>query len=116
MQAADGAPSAEGARGPRDDFFCIKYQVWYRLDDCVYRGVHKTFPGCVSCFQGHLNIRSRETGSRPLAMTAPRQRPAGASAAVFVEDLAVRTVAGAGTDMDLDVPVNAPLSRINHDR
>jgi|SoiMethySBSTD1v2_1073268.scaffolds.fasta_scaffold3144999_1 hypothetical protein len=77
MHAADEAPPAAGTRSPRDDFFCIKYQVWYRLDDCVYRGVHKTFPGCVSCFQGHLNIRSRETGSRPLAMTAPRQRPAG---------------------------------------
>ncbi|MGH9866731.1 MAG: hypothetical protein ACREAA_01005 [Candidatus Polarisedimenticolia bacterium] len=60
MHAATGSPVPEGTRGPQDDFFCYKYQVWYRVADCVYRGQHKTFPGCVNCFQGLLNIRSRE--------------------------------------------------------
>jgi len=57
----------QGTRGPDDDFFCHKYQVWYQVDDCVYRGQNQTFPGCANCFQGHLNIRSVEKGIRPPA-------------------------------------------------
>ena len=83
MQAAGEAPAAEGTRGPFDDFFCIKYQVWYRLEDCVYRGVNKTFSGCVNCFQGHLNIRSRETGARPPASAHRARSTAGGPAEVI---------------------------------
>jgi hypothetical protein len=66
----------EGTKGPDDDFFCHKYQVWYRVDDCVYRGQHKTFAGCISCFQGHLNMRSLEKGVRPPAFIGPGPEPA----------------------------------------
>jgi len=59
----NGVP--QGTRGPEDDFFCHKYQVWYRVEDCVYRGRNQTFPGCANCLQGHLNIRSVERGVRP---------------------------------------------------
>ena len=55
----------EGTRGPEDDFFCHKYQVWYRAADCVYRQRNETFPGCMDCFQGHMNSRSLNGGVAP---------------------------------------------------
>jgi len=48
--------------GPRcagDDFFCVKYQVWYALADCNLRVLHRTYQGCVDCFQGRVNLRDR---------------------------------------------------------
>ena len=59
MQESQAART-EGTKGPHDDFFCHKYRVWYRLDDCVFRGLNKTYQGCVSCFQGQLNIRNNQ--------------------------------------------------------
>ena len=56
---------SDGTKGPYDDFFCHKYRVWYRVDDCVFRGRNQTYPGCVNCFQGYLNIRSVERGIQP---------------------------------------------------
>ena len=56
---------SEGTRGPEDDFFCHKYLVWYGAADCVYRQKNETFPGCMDCFQGHINSRSLERGSAP---------------------------------------------------
>ena len=44
-------------RSPEDDFFCVKYGVWYPMRDCNYRVLHRTFEGCVSCFQGRINLR-----------------------------------------------------------
>ena len=55
----------EGTRGPEDDFFCHKYQVWYTALDCVYRQKHETFAGCVDCFQGHMNSRCLDRGIAP---------------------------------------------------
>jgi hypothetical protein len=69
---AQGEELFEGTRGPDDDFFCLKYQVWYRLEDCVYRGRNRTFSGCVNCFQGFLNIRSHEKGVAAPLIQAPR--------------------------------------------
>ena len=66
-RSAAGSQIPDGTRGPEDDFFCHKYQVWYRIEDCVYRGRNKTFAGCVNCFQGFLNIRSLERGIKPPA-------------------------------------------------
>ena len=66
-ESAAGKGIPDGTRGPDDDFFCHKYQVWYRVEDCVYRGTNKTFTGCVNCFQGRLNIRSLEKGLKPPA-------------------------------------------------
>ncbi len=67
MQAPD-AKIEHGTKGPFDDFFCHKYQVWYRVEDCVYRSINRTFHGCVNCFQGHLNRRSCEKGIQPPEM------------------------------------------------
>ena len=63
----------QGTRGPEDDFFCHKYQVWYRSSDCVYRQKNETFSGCMNCFQGHLNARSLERGTAPPAFLGADQ-------------------------------------------
>jgi len=46
-----------GYRCADDDFFCVKYQVWYPLADCNTRVLHRTYQGCVDCFQGRVNLR-----------------------------------------------------------
>lgn len=53
------------AHASEGDFFCEKYQVWYPLQDCNYRVRHATYPGCVGCFQGRVNLRA----PRPAAQT-----------------------------------------------
>ena len=54
-------------RSPDDDFFCEKYKVWYPMQDCNYRVLHRTFEGCNDCFQGRVNLRPR----RAPAQAAP---------------------------------------------
>jgi hypothetical protein len=60
---APGTPS-EG-RGPRDDFYCWKYRIWYASEDCIYRHANRTYVGCVGCFQGRMNLRHVERGLTP---------------------------------------------------
>ncbi len=50
-------PTPCSYRAPDDDFFCEKYGVWYPMRDCNFRVLHRTFDGCVDCFQGRLNLR-----------------------------------------------------------
>jgi hypothetical protein len=52
-------------RGPRDDFFCWKFQIWYPSEDCVYRHANKTHRVCGGCFQGRMNLRYTEKGIQP---------------------------------------------------
>ena len=73
--ATDQTPN--GTRGPFDDFFCSKYQVWYRVEACVYRGRNRTFPGCVDCIQGYVNIRSVARGLRPPMIFGSDRQAAG---------------------------------------
>ncbi len=54
---ASNAAHALAARAPRDDFFCWKFRVWYNLDDCVFRHVHRTTHDCADCEQGAGNVR-----------------------------------------------------------
>ena len=82
-RSAGDSGSPNGTRGDRDDFFCHKYQVWYRVQDCVFRGRNRTFSGCVNCFQGHLNIRILEKGLKPpifLGRHTPDEPAAGSPA------------------------------------
>jgi len=44
-------------RGPGDDFFCLRYGVWYRSFDCAARTRFRTFEGCAECDQGRFNLR-----------------------------------------------------------
>lgn len=70
MEPAKAKPTlpmrmSEDARGPRDDFFCWRFQVWYPSEDCVYRHANRTYRECAGCFQGRMNLRHIEKGSRP---------------------------------------------------
>ena len=40
-----------------DDFFCVRYQVWYPSHDCAVRTKYETAPGCLNCDQGRFNYR-----------------------------------------------------------
>lgn len=44
-------------RDPEDDFFCIRYQVWYPSQDCAIRTRFHTSPGCLDCEQGRFNLK-----------------------------------------------------------
>ncbi len=47
-------------RGPEDDFFCLRYQVWYPSLDCAVRTRYKTCAGCLDCDQGRFNLKRHE--------------------------------------------------------
>ena len=44
-------------RDADDDFFCLRYQVWYPSIDCAFRTLYKTCPGCLDCEQGRFNLK-----------------------------------------------------------
>ena len=56
---ADDAPNATpaGKRGVEDDFFCIRYRVWYPSYDCAIRTRFRTSEGCLRCDQGRFNLK-----------------------------------------------------------
>lgn len=61
---ARALPNAEDAnrtvcrhRDPGDDFFCLRYGVWYASLDCAYRTRHRTATGCLGCDQGRFNLK-----------------------------------------------------------
>lgn len=51
-------------RQPGDDFYCFKYQIWYRKQDCTFRHYFRTFAGCADCEQGAHNLRGRSSPPR----------------------------------------------------
>ena len=53
-------------RAPEDDFFCVRYQVWYPSFDCAVRTRFRTSGGCLNCDQGRFNERRHATA---LALT-----------------------------------------------
>ena len=44
-------------RGPADDFFCLRYQIWYPSPECAIRTKFKTSAGCLDCEQGRFNLK-----------------------------------------------------------
>ena len=46
-----------GDPGPGDDFFCLRYQVWYPSFDCAIRTKFRTSAGCLDCDQGRFNYK-----------------------------------------------------------
>jgi hypothetical protein len=44
-------------RGPDDDFFCLRYRVWYPSLDCAIRTRYRTCAGCRDCEQGRFNLK-----------------------------------------------------------
>jgi len=60
----------QAAKGPRDDFYCWQFEVWYPSEDCAYRHSNQTFPTCAGCFQGRMNVRYISKGLKvPVVMT-----------------------------------------------
>jgi hypothetical protein len=49
-------------RDAHDDFFCLRFGVWYPSIDCAYRTLYRTCPGCLDCEQGRFNLK-RHRGS-----------------------------------------------------
>jgi hypothetical protein len=56
----DFDPDHEIRTSPRDsgdDFFCLRYRVWYPSHDCAFRTHHRTSAGCLDCDQGRFNLK-----------------------------------------------------------
>jgi hypothetical protein len=68
-------PRLAAHRGPEDDFFCLRYAVWYPSQDCAYRTRFRTSPGCAGCEQGRFNEkRHAEALSRMRPLHLARER------------------------------------------
>ena len=50
-----------------DDFFCIRFAVWYPSFDCAFRTKFRTCPSCSNCDQGRFNLKRH-------AAVLPRER------------------------------------------
>jgi hypothetical protein len=55
----DDMPNAipAGPRDEADDFFCLRYRVWYPSTDCAVRTRFATSAGCLACDQGRFNVK-----------------------------------------------------------
>jgi hypothetical protein len=63
-------PECSTHRGPEDDFFCLRYQVWYPSIDCAFRTRFKTAPGCLNCEQGRFNLKRHASQLARVRFTA----------------------------------------------
>ncbi len=54
----------EVAREADDDFFCLRYEVWYPSRDCAVRTKFKTCGGCLDCDQGRFNLKRHHAALR----------------------------------------------------
>jgi hypothetical protein len=50
-------PIPPGPRESHDDFFCLRYRVWYLSSDCAIRTRFRTSAGCLACDQGRFNLK-----------------------------------------------------------
>jgi hypothetical protein len=53
-----------GTREPGDDFFCLRYRVWYPSFDCAIRTKFHTSEGCLRCDQGRFNLKRHASAVR----------------------------------------------------
>jgi hypothetical protein len=60
-------------RDAEDDFFCLRYRVWYPSVDCAYRTLYRTCPGCLACEQGRFNLKRH----RPVLLRGSAVLPRG---------------------------------------
>ena len=58
-------------REPEDDFFCLRYEVWYPSLDCALRTKFRTSPGCLHCQQGRFNLKRHDQALRSVRFPAP---------------------------------------------
>ena len=62
----------QAPKDTEDDFFCLRFQVWYPSIDCAYRTQWRTCGGCANCDQGRFNLK-RHAAS--LARLRPHRPP-----------------------------------------
>lgn len=67
-------PHGASPRMVGDDFYCLRYSLWYASRDCAYRTFHATAPGCARCDQGRFNLQRH---SRTLLRIEAVQRARG---------------------------------------
>ncbi len=58
-------------RGPADDFFCLRFQVWYPSPDCAIRTKFKTSAACLDCEQGRFNLKRHAAALRDARFRFP---------------------------------------------
>ena len=51
-------------RDAGDDFFCLRFQVWYPSFDCAIRTRFETCDGCLNCEQGRFNLKRHRAALR----------------------------------------------------
>lgn len=56
--------AAASQRQPGDDFFCLRFGVWYPSYDCALRTKFKTCRGCLQCEQGRFNLKRHSASLR----------------------------------------------------
>ena len=61
-------------RDPEDDFFCIRYQVWYPSFDCAIRTKFQTSDGCKQCEQGCFNLKQHASALQRSRLRFPQAR------------------------------------------
>lgn len=60
----EGDPVPAGVPSPGDDFFCLRYRVWYPSFDCAIRTRFRTSEGCLRCDQGRFNLKRHAAAMR----------------------------------------------------
>ncbi len=53
-----------GRREPGDDFFCLRFRIWYPSIDCAFRTRFGTSSACARCDQGRFNLRRHAAALR----------------------------------------------------
>lgn len=53
-----------GRREPGDDFFCLRFRIWYPSIDCAFRTRFATSPACARCDQGRFNLKRHASALR----------------------------------------------------
>jgi hypothetical protein len=64
VEDGPASPVPAGVPQPGDDFFCIRYRVWYPSFDCAIRTRFRTAEGCLRCDQGRFNLKRHAAALR----------------------------------------------------
>ena len=60
-------------RDPQDDFFCLRFEIWYPSIDCAFRTKFRTSPGCLNCEQGRFNLKRHAASLRTIRFCVPEE-------------------------------------------
>jgi len=50
-----------GSRDVEDNFYCLRFRVWYPSFDCAIRTRFRTCPSCLDCEQGRFNLKRHDS-------------------------------------------------------